>query len=120
MQIDAVAPEGALGGEQDLPEVAGELLEGAPARGGDLLRVAGLELLVFRSRKEDVRPPAELAAVVREDGIRRDEVALERHTQAGLLERLPDRAGAEVLVRLDAAARRTPYALGEVRLPDQR
>src|SRR3954464_682952 len=120
MQVDAVAPEGAPCGEEDVAQVAGELLEGAPAGGGDLLRIAGLELLVVGPGKKDVRPPVELAAAVREDRIRRDEVALEPHAQPGLLERLPNSADGEVLARLDAAARRPPHPLGEVRLPDQR
>ena len=49
-----------------------------------------------------------------------DEVALELDAEAGLLERLAHRAGGEVLARLDAAARRPPDAVGELRLADQR
>ena len=113
VQRDPVAPEGAARREQPLAERAAELVERSPAGGRDLVGVVRRELLVLRLGEEDVRPPRQLAARVAEQRLRRDEIAAELHVQPRLLERLPHRAGDEVLARLDAAARRTPDVLRE-------
>src|SRR5438094_656659 len=87
-----------------------EVDERAPARFGDLLRIIRGKLVVFRLGKNDVGAPLELAPCVREDRVRRDEIAPQLDVEPGLFERLADRTCDEVLARLDPAARRAPDA----------
>ncbi len=55
-----------------------------------------------------------------EAGARRNQVALEPHLEARLLERLALGPAGEILAGLDAAAGRPPDPLGEMGLANQR
>ena len=120
MQGDAVAPEGAAGGEEVLADRACQLGGGAPAGLGDLVRVLRGQLLRGGGRREDVRLPGHGLVREAEDGAGPDEVALELDLDPELLAALAEHACDEVLARLDAAPGRPPDALREVRLADQR
>jgi two-component system sensor histidine kinase LytS len=67
-----------------------------------------------------VGSPRHILALEKKVRPRSDEISLEPNAQAGLLDCLSKRAYLEVLVDLDAPARRSPDALVEVRLADQR
>src|SRR5207253_8452439 len=90
VQRNAVAPERSPGCEQSFAQRSRQLVERAEAGLGDLLRIVRGELVVSGLGEDDVRAPVEFPTVIREDRIRRNEVAAELDVEPGLLARCAD------------------------------